>query len=197
MVTVPGKNKEGRVSANAQHTEILRRIGARIRTERNRLGLSMEGLARKAGISKMTLHRIETGNTSPSVITLTEISFHLKQPIESLIKEGEPKVVLLRRDQQETIMDPESGIRVLAPLGLISDRMTITAAELEKGVAIEPHSNRGFEWAYLIKGRAVVTVADKAYPMAAGDAIFYDAHFMHSIMVKEKTQYVGLFLRDE
>jgi transcriptional regulator with XRE-family HTH domain len=197
MAMVYRKNKENKDPAKAQQSEILRRIGARIRTERNRLGLSLEGLARKAGISKMTLQRIETGNTSPSVITLTEISFHLKQPIESLIKEGEPKVVLLKRNQQETIMDPESGIRVLAPQGLISDRMTITAAELEKGVAIEPHSNRGFEWAYLIKGRAVVNVANKAYPMEAGDAIFYDAHFTHSIVVKERTQYVGLFLRDE
>ncbi len=196
MVTVPKKNKEGRVSGKAQPAEILRRIGAKIRTERNRLGLSMEALARKVGISKMTLHRIETGNTSPSVITLTEISFHLKQPIESLIKEGEPKVVLIERNRQDTIMDPESGIRVLAPRGLISDRMTITAAELEKGVAIEPHSNRGFEWAYLIKGRAVVTVADKEYQITAGDAIFYDAHFTHSIKVKERTQYVGLFLKD-
>jgi transcriptional regulator with XRE-family HTH domain len=196
MGSVPKKNKEGRVSAKAQQTEILRRIGARIRSERNRLGLSLEALARKVGISKMTLHRIETGNTSPSVITLTEISFHLKQPIESLIKEGEPKVVLIERNRQETLMDPESGIRVLAPRGLISDRVTITAAELEKGVAIEPHSNRGFEWAYLIKGRAVVTVADKEYHMTAGDAIFYDAHFTHAIKVKERTQYVGLFLRD-
>jgi transcriptional regulator with XRE-family HTH domain len=197
MVPVPKKNKEDRVAAKAQQTEILRRIGARIRRERNRLGLSLEGLARKVGISKMTLHRIETGNTSPSVITLTEISFHLKQPIESLIKEGEPKVILLQKDRQETIMDPESGIRILAPRGLISDRVTIGATELEKGVAIGPHSNHGFEWAYLIRGRAVVTVADKAYPMAAGDAIFYDAHFTHSIVVKEKTQYVSLFLRDE
>ena len=101
-------------------------MGGKIRNERNRLGLSLEALARKVGISKMTLHRIETGMTSPSIITLTEISFHLKKPIESLIHEGDPKVVLIKKAKQDNIMDPESGIRVLAPRGLITDRITLT-----------------------------------------------------------------------
>lgn len=180
-----------------QQGEILKRIGTKIRHERNRLGFSLEALARKVGISKMTLHRIETGVTSPSVITLTEISYHLKKPIESLIREGDPKVILVRKDEQDNIMDPESGIRVLAPMGLITDRISLTSAELGKGHAIETHVNHGFEWAFLTKGKAVVTVAGKEYPMHAGDCIFYDAHFPHSIRVKERLQYVALFLKDE
>jgi transcriptional regulator with XRE-family HTH domain len=182
---------------SAHQEEMLKRIGSRIRAERNRLGLSLEALANKVGISKMTLQRIETGATSPSIITLTEISFHLKQPIESLIKEGEPNVFLLKKDLQDTIFDPESGIRVLAPRGLISDRITVTRAELKEGTVIETHENRGFEWAYIIEGRAVVEVGARSYPLEGGDAIFYDAHYPHSITVYERVRYVGLFLRDE
>jgi transcriptional regulator with XRE-family HTH domain len=191
-------NAKHRKKGNSdQQCEILKRMGAKIRNERNRLRLSLETLARKVGISKMTLHRIETGMTSPSVITLTEISYHLKKPIESLIRDGDPKVVLIKKAEQDNIMDPESGIRVLAPRGLITSRITLTSAELKKGYAIETHVNHGFEWAFLTKGKAVVTVAGKDYPMQAGDCIFYDAHFQHSIRVKEKLQYVGLFLKDE
>jgi transcriptional regulator with XRE-family HTH domain len=189
--------KHSKKGNSDQQCEILKRMGAKIRNERNRLRLSLETLARKVGISKMTLHRIETGMTSPSVITLTEISYHLKKPIESLIRDGDPKVVLIKKAEQDNIMDPESGIRVLAPRGLITSRITLTSAELKKGYAIENHVNHGFEWAFLIKGKAVVTVAGKDYPMQAGDCIFYDAHFPHSIRVKEKLQYVGLFLKDE
>jgi transcriptional regulator with XRE-family HTH domain len=180
-----------------EREEMLQRIGSRIRAERNRLGLTLEALAAKVGISKMTLQRIETGATSPSIVTLTDISFHLKQPIESLIREGEPNVVLLKKDRQETLFDPESGIRVLAPQGLISERVTITCARLDRGTVIEPHVNRGFEWAYLIQGKAVVTVGSNEYPIEEGDAIFYDAHYSHSIQVKEEVRYVGLFLHDE
>ena len=191
------KPKHGKRGSSDQQEEILKRIGTKIRNERNRLGLSLEALARKVGVSKMTLHRIETGITSPSVITLTEISFHLKKPIESLIREGDPKVVLMKKTEQDDVMDAESGIRVLAPRGLITNRIALTSAELKRGYAIETHVNHGFEWAFLIKGKAVVTVAGKDYPMEAGDCIFYDAHFPHSITVKEKIQYVGLFLKDE
>jgi len=194
---VTANPKHGKRGNSDQQDEILKRIGTKIRNERNRLGLSLEALARKVGVSKMTLHRIETGITSPSVITLTEISFHLKKPIESLIREGDPKVVLMKKTEQDDVMDPESGIRVLAPRGLITDRIALTSAELKRGYAIETHVNHGFEWAFLIKGKAVVTVAGKDYPMEAGDCIFYDAHFPHSITVKKKIQYVGLFLKDE
>jgi transcriptional regulator with XRE-family HTH domain len=195
-----GRSKEKRNPATgsiAQQAEILKRIGARIRRERNRLGLSLDALAKRVGISKMTLHRIETGTTSPSVITLTEISFQLKKSIESFIREGDPKVVLSKRNEQDNIIDPKSGIRILAPRGLISSRITLTSAEHKRGYATETHVNQGFEWAYFVEGNAVVTVGERDYPVEAGDCIFYDARFPHSIRVKKKMQYVGLFLKDD
>lgn len=180
-----------------ERKEILQRLGSKIRTERHRLGLSLEALAKKIGISKMTLHRIEKGTTSPSVVLLSEISFHLKQPIEQLIREGQPNVVLLKKKKQEILFDPESGIRVLAPKGMIHERIAVTHAELSKGTVIEAHRNNGFEWAYIIQGAAVVSVGGREYPVEEGDAIFYDAHFPHSIQVSKTVKYVGLFLRDE
>ena len=182
---------------DVQKQEMLNRIGAKIRAERNRLGLSLEALARKVGISKMTLHRIETGASSPSITCLSDISFHLKQPIEMLIKEGDPNVILMKKNQQETIFDPNIGIRVLAPRGIISDRISIIGAELKKGTVIETHTNKGFEWAYIIKGKAVVTVGNRSYPLEQGDVIFYDAHFPHSIKMEETVRFVELFIRDE
>ena len=144
----------------------------------------------------MTLHRIETGTSSPSIITLAEISFHLKQPVEALLREGDAKVVLLKAADQDSLFAPDSGVRIVAPQGLISDRIVITRAELDEGTEIEPHANQGFEWALLIQGVATVGVGSKEYRISAGDAIFYDAHFPHWIRVEEKIRYVGLFLHD-
>ena len=42
-------------------------LGQRIRNERKMMNMTLEKLAKKVGISKMTLHRIETGKTSPSI----------------------------------------------------------------------------------------------------------------------------------
>lgn len=179
-----------------RQVETLKQIGGRIRSERKRLGLSLEALAGKAGISKMTLHRIETGATSPSIVTLAEISFHLKKPLEALIRQGQAKVVLIRHDQQDTIFDPRHGIRVVAPAGLISERIVLTYAEVEAGTIFETHTNHGFEWALLIQGRASVAVGDKEYLIQAGDSIFFDAHFPHSMVIEEKVKYINLFLKD-
>ena len=98
-----------------RQVETLKKIGGRIRSERKRLGLSLEALAGKAGISKMTLHRIETGATSPSIVTLAEISFHLKKPLEALIRQGQAKVVLIRHDQHAASQKAEFLVRLLGP----------------------------------------------------------------------------------
>lgn len=179
------------------HREKLRKLGSRIRRKRKSLGMSMEVLAQKVGISKMTLHRIENGLSSPSIITLTEISQQLKQPLEALIREPAGHVTVIRKGEQDTIFEPEYGIRVVAPRGLISDRITATHAELEEGTVIEPHTNNGHEWAVLLDGKAVVTVADREYPIEAGDAIYYDARVPHGMRVEEKIRYIGIFVRGE
>lgn len=182
---------------HAHQQRTLRNIGSKIRTERKHLGLSLEALAKKVGISKMTLQRIETGATSPSIILLTEIAFHLKRPVDSIIREGKAKVVHLRKDQQDTLFNGQRSYRLIAPKGLISDRITLTYSELGKDMVIEKHTNNGFEWAFLIEGDALVEISGTDYVFKAGDAIFYDAHFPHSIRVRQKVKYVGLFLRDE
>ena len=87
-----------RVANHSRQHDTLMNIGSKIRTERKELGLSLEALSNKIGISKMTLQRVETGATSPSIILLADIAFHLKRPVESFIREGDARVVHLRRD---------------------------------------------------------------------------------------------------
>jgi transcriptional regulator with XRE-family HTH domain len=184
-------------SIKAHQQKALKSIGSKIRVERNKQGLSLETLAGMVGVSKMTLQRIETGMTAPSIVLLTEIAFHLKRPVESLIREGNSKVIHLKRGQQESLFDQARKFRVIGPRGLISDRVTVTYSELEKNAVIETHTNKGFEWAFLFEGSALVDVGGSQYHFESGDAIFYDAHVPHSIQVEQKVRYVGLFLRDD
>ena len=184
-------------SIKAHQQKTLQTIGSKIRGERKRQGLSLETLAKRVGVSKMTLQRIETGATAPSIVLLTEVAFHLKRPVESLIREGNARVVHLKKGQQDTLFDQAKKFRIIGPKGLIMDRILLTYSELEKGTVIETHTNKGFEWAFLFEGSALVDVGGNEYLFEPGDALFYDAHFPHSIQVREKIRYVGLFMRDE
>lgn len=62
------------------------RIGTKIRIERKRSGLTLSQLAEKVGITLITLQRIETGKSSPSVALLSEIAQNLDKSIVSFVK---------------------------------------------------------------------------------------------------------------
>ncbi|BCB77575.1 cupin domain-containing protein [Phytohabitans flavus] len=59
-------------------------IGARLRAERRRRGVSIRGLAREIGVSASLISQIETEKSSPSVSTLYAISTALGISIEEL-----------------------------------------------------------------------------------------------------------------
>lgn len=63
---------------------MLTGIGGRIAVERGRLGLTQWQLARRAGIGRVTLVRIENGQQDPTVTTLVRIADALGVTPQSL-----------------------------------------------------------------------------------------------------------------
>jgi transcriptional regulator with XRE-family HTH domain len=55
-------------------------IAAAVRQERERAGLSLSEVAKRAGIAKSTLHQLETGSGNPSVETLWALGVALDVP---------------------------------------------------------------------------------------------------------------------
>ena len=78
-------------------------IGTKIRIERKKSGLTLEQLARKVGISAITLQRIETGKSSPSVITLSEIANAINRSIFSFFEEKGKPFIHIKRKNQRTV----------------------------------------------------------------------------------------------
>lgn len=59
-------------------------LGARIRAERIRRGITLRGLAREIGVSASLISQIETNKSQPSVSTLYAITTALNLPVEEL-----------------------------------------------------------------------------------------------------------------
>ena len=59
-------------------------IGARIRAERERRGMSVRALARDVGVSPSLISQIETSKTLPSVSTLYAITTALEVPVDEI-----------------------------------------------------------------------------------------------------------------
>ena len=65
-------------------------VGNRVRTLRKNAKLTMKQLADLVGVSNTTIHRIETGQQSPSVALLSLIAQNLGHPITRFLNEANP-----------------------------------------------------------------------------------------------------------
>ncbi|WP_329102677.1 XRE family transcriptional regulator [Micromonospora sp. NBC_01699] len=99
-------------------------IAAALRRERERAGISLTELARRAGIAKSTLSQLEAGTGNPSVETVWALGVALGVPFSRLVEEPAPAVRVIRAGHG-------SALR--------SDQADLTAALLAAGA---PHSRR-------------------------------------------------------
>ena len=117
-------------------------LGARIRAERLRQGVSVRELARRVGVSASLVSQIETEKTQPSVSTLYGITTALAISIESVF-EPEPAAEVEGRDDdiacvagRPTVLQALGSARGrrLGPVVTPADRQRLT---LDTGVVWE------------------------------------------------------------
>ena len=159
-------------------------IGEKIRNERNLLKMTLEQLAKKIGISKMTLHRIETGKTSPSIACLGDLCEALKKPLSAFIDEDRGFIRIIRRKNQFVLASNSLRSRIVAPRGALNSakgNLAINYVETKDGAEVEIHRNKGFEWVFQMEGRSVFYYDKKKYIANPGDVFFYDGRRPHAV----------------
>jgi transcriptional regulator with XRE-family HTH domain len=77
-----GSESEGRRSMQ----EILQLLGRRIRSKRQRKGLSQEGFAGSCGLHRTEMGLLERGKTIPRLDTLLIVSEHLGLAVSKLLR---------------------------------------------------------------------------------------------------------------
>ena len=103
----------------------MERVAHRIRSERKRLGLTLEELAGKVGVSPLTLQRIETGKSSPSVALLSEIAQSLNKSIVSFVEEKEKPTVFIKDKDQQIISTLSLMLKVIGPKNMVNQNIVI------------------------------------------------------------------------
>lgn len=139
------------------------------------------------GISTMTLQRIETGKTSPSVSVLANIAARLGKQIGYFFPQpGKRVIVIAHRDQ--SVVESSSGMKltILAPADLTDRHVLVNAGEAKEGLSIDPHTEEGHSLVYVVEGEAVLTHDGTDYFLKKGDTVYYDARFVHSLRTLSK-----------
>jgi transcriptional regulator with XRE-family HTH domain len=154
------------------------RLATRLRQLRADRGLTLDALARRAGVSRSMISLVERGASSPTAAVLDRLAAGLGVTLASLFAD-EPRTdasPLARRADQATWRDPATGYlrRNLSPPSFPSP-IELVEVRLPPGarVAYDAVSRAvGIsQQIWLLNGRLDLTVGSASYALEAGDCL--------------------------
>lgn len=163
-------------------------IGREIRTLRQRQSLSVADLASETGLSLGMLSKIENGNTSPSLTTLSAIAQALGVPITSFFRGYETRRSAVHTKAGEGVSKDRMGTRAGHQYTLLGHLQANTS-----GVVVEPYlitlsetsdvfptfQHDGVELLYMLEGKVGYRHGEDVYTLEPGDTLFFDADAPH------------------
>ncbi|MFJ4997608.1 helix-turn-helix domain-containing protein [Microbacterium sp. NPDC088619] len=162
--------------------DLRTRIARTLRKERERAGLSVSELARRAGISKATVSQLESGSGNPSVETLWALGVALGVPFAVLVDQQTNAPTLIRADDHAGV--PSSAAAYSATLLSASPpgaRRDVYLIQAEPGDPrrSDPHHAGTTEHVVLISGQARIGPADAPVLLDPGDYLSYAGDAPH------------------
>jgi transcriptional regulator with XRE-family HTH domain len=158
-------------------SDIEDRIARRLRERREALQLSLEDLARRSGVSRAMISKVERRQSSPTAALLGRLCNGLGITLSSLMASAErAPAPLLRAGEQPQWRDPATGLlRVtVSPAGTGSS-VEIVRIELPRGasVAYEPQRHLDYTQHLLVlDGTLSLALGERRLALAAGDCLF-------------------------
>lgn len=163
--------------------------------EREKAGLSLSALAKKANLSKSTLSQLESGQGNPNIETLWAIAYALDVPFSYLFEVAAPDITLIRVDEGElidsTMTDLTAALLASCPPNAHRDLYRVHLSKGEARQAV-PHPKGTVEHVIVVDGELIVGPSDKPETLKAGDYFRYPADEAH--MYRAKTDRVTFIL---
>jgi DNA-binding XRE family transcriptional regulator/mannose-6-phosphate isomerase-like protein (cupin superfamily) len=151
-----------------------------IRQLRQEHKLTLEELARQAGLTYSTVALMETNKAFPSLKTLAALAAALGVSSSRLLKMAEPSPAVV---QAATPLEDNHPVIGAGGRGQLADFGTLKLYHVHLGpgqkLSIpEPH-HQGLELGYVVAGSALVTVKQASYELTVGQVIVFDGMAEH------------------
>ena len=158
-------------------------LGRSVRAARLDKGLTVEGLARVAGVSTGLISQLERGKGNPSFLTLQRLAEALELPFGHFMQGPKPQAgMVVRADQRKRLVLPhptEIVHELLTPDLRGSLEVLRTTVPPGWSNEAQPFHHPGEECVHVLEGSLEITVAKSAFQLAAGDSITYDSSALH------------------
>ena len=160
-------------------------LGAKLAMARAERGWSLAELARRAGVSTASVHKIEKSGMTPTIATLMKVAAALGTSVSSFIDEDVevPAAIVVRGDERARLYTSKTGIALDNVSGRYG-RYRLAGAE----AVVEPRANSGpepmrhpgEELIFLLEGAMCFTVDAKPTALGPGDSIHFRTDRPHT-----------------
>ena len=165
----------------------VRAVGARVRQLRKRLGLTVEQLASRAGVSAGMISQLERGIGNPALESLARLSQALSVPIANLMlaaDDDERRVVRAGERRVLEPLDPESereGLvrELLTPSSIVPLQVIRTVMPSGFTNEARPFRHLGVECVVVLSGSLEVHHGRDVVTLDEGDAMTYRCEEAH------------------
>jgi len=174
--------------ANTANTalKVAQGVGAAVKATREVQQISLSDLAKRSGVSKSVVSRIEAGLTSPTAVMLAKLAEGMTVSLSSLLRgDMGPPVHIQQAAEQPIYSDPKTGLvrRTLSPVSpdaLVEIVHNSLPARKTTG-KFPAHALGTQEHIVVQSGKIEVTVGKRTFTLQAGDAAQFAADSEHSI----------------
>ena len=158
----------------------MNRIGERIKKRREQLGLQLNELAEKIGISASGLSQIEKSKSYPSIVTLKNIAEKLHTTVGELIGENDSLAnnpVVYHSDIKFIDQNRSGTMFYLLSQNDVNKQMDTYLVRSAKASAIDGYFTNlfGQVFSHVISGEVRFDLNGKSYVLKTGDNIYFNA----------------------
>lgn len=162
----------------------LVRIGNLIKTRRIGMGLSIRELSSRSGVAAGTISQIETGKTSPNLVSIYSLCETLNFPISALfLEDNSDKIKLVKNNERVSFVRNTSRSEAI-----VESLITKGDTEMWGGVVdMPPHTDsgdfyyhEGEEFVFILEGQITFMLENTPpYDLNVGDTLYYPNEIGH------------------
>lgn len=162
------------------------RLGNALRQRRKELGLTMQQVAKAAGLSTGFISQVERDLTAPSLSSLAALAEALQTPMSAFLTQPDSNAPATHKAERSAFSVPGAQIRYerLSTKFAGSTLHSVISHE-PPGYRSEPISHPGEELFYVLSGEITVEIEGTREVLRAGDSVHFDSNRTHSSWVHD------------
>jgi len=168
-------------------------IGASLRAQREKIGLTLREVARRIGVSASLISQIERDKVNPSVSTLYALVRELGLSMGDLFAADDGAAPRAPADQAGPVVRPDNRQLINLASGVTWERLTPTSdtgteflyvvydvgSESCPADSLVTHGGR--EYGYVMSGRLGIRIGFDEHELRSGDSVSFDSTSPHRL----------------